>query len=122
MFLNTKGIHKEGVSEELVELLRYFDESTDEVAEHSGSDRIRQIHEKVLTIKYNEDVGVKYMNAWEEKLLDRKEALEEGEAAGIEKGRAEGILEIAKNFKADGIPVQVIARNTGLSIEEIGEL
>jgi len=122
IFLNTKGIHTEGVSQELIGLLRYFDESTDEVAAHSGSERIRQIHEKVLTIKSNEDVGVKYMNAWEEKMLDRKEAFEEGEASGMQKGRYEQAIESARILKAKAVSKELIAESTHLSIEEIEKL
>ena len=45
----------------------------------------------------------------------RKEALAEGEAAGLEKGRAE----IARAMKAKGIAIEVIAECTGLTTEEI---
>jgi len=114
IFLNTKGIHREGVSDELIELLKYFDETTDERAEQSGSEKIKKIHEKILTIKSNEDVGVKYMNAWEEKMLERKEAFEEG--------AAEKTLKIAAKLKALNTPIEVIAESTGLSEEEIEKL
>ena len=54
----------------------------------------------------------------------------EGEAVGLEKGRSEGLVEgaaqkqreIAKNLKHAGIPVDVIAENTGLTAEEIENL
>ena len=54
----------------------------------------------------------------------------EGEAVGLEKGRNEGEAigaaqkqrEIAKNLKQAGIPVKVIAENTGLSCEEVERL
>ena len=60
----------------------------------------------------------------------RTEGLEqgrnEGEAIGLKKGRSEGAAqekrEIAKNFKHAGIPVDVIAENTGLTAEEIERL
>ena len=60
----------------------------------------------------------------------RSEGLAEGEAIGLEKGRSEGLVEgaaqkqreIAKNFKHAGIPVDVIAENTGLTAEEIENL
>ena len=57
--------------------------------------------------------------------------LEEGEARGIAKGeargRTQGVLEgkaeekkiIARNFKLAGIPIDIIAENTGLTAEEI---
>ena len=56
----------------------------------------------------------------------RSEGRAEGEAIGLEKGRSEGAVEekraIAKNLKHAGIPVDVIAENTGLSAAEIEKL
>ena len=52
----------------------------------------------------------------------RKEGLAEGEAIGLEKGAAQKQREIAKNLKHAGIPVDVIAENTGLTTEEIEDL
>ena len=60
----------------------------------------------------------------------RAEGLAEGHAAGLSEGRSEGLVEgaaqekraIAKNFKHAGIPVDVIAENTGLTAEEIENL
>ena len=60
----------------------------------------------------------------------RSEGLAEGEAIGLKKGRNEGLVEgaaqkqreIAKNLKHAGIPVDVIAENTGLTAEEIENL
>ena len=45
-----------------------------------------------------------------------------GETAGLAKGAAQKQREIAKNFKHAGIPVDVIAENTGLTAEEIENL
>ena len=56
----------------------------------------------------------------------RAEGLAEGHAAGLSEGRSEGAAqekrEIAKNLKHAGIPVDVIAENTGLTAEEIEDL
>lgn len=60
----------------------------------------------------------------------RSEGLAEGETIGLAKGRSEGLAEgaaqkqreIAKNFKHAGIPIEVIAENTGLTAEEIAQL
>lgn len=60
--------------------------------------------------------------------------LEKGRAEGLEKGRAEGraegitegihqaSMENARRMKADGLPVEMIAKYTGLSEEEITTL
>ena len=54
-----------------------------------------------------------------------KEAYEDGEQAGFQRGLkqlAQKQLEIAKNFKQAGIPLDIIADNTGLSVEEVESL
>ena len=55
-----------------------------------------------------------------------KDGYDKGERAGREEGRSEGAAqekrEIAKNFKDSGIPIDVIAKNTGLTQEEIAAL
>ena len=46
----------------------------------------------------------------------------EGEAIGRAEGRAEERLENARSLKANGVPVEVIAKSLGLSSEEIEKL
>ena len=45
-----------------------------------------------------------------------------GEKVGFERGREQGILQTAKNFKSIGIDLRTIQLATGLSIEEIDVL
>ena len=60
----------------------------------------------------------------------RAEGIAEGKAEGIVEGRAEGRAEgkaeqqrlIAINLKQNGVDPLIIARSTGLSIEEIEQL
>jgi predicted transposase/invertase (TIGR01784 family) len=51
---------------------------------------------------------------------------EEGLQQGLQQGRAEGTqsekLETAKRMKADGLPINVIAKYTQLSIDDIEKL
>ena len=47
---------------------------------------------------------------------------EEGEKTGLARGAAQENREIAKKFKDSGISIEVIARNTGLTPEEIESL
>ena len=60
------------VSQELIELLKYMEHSTDEVSEQCKSERIQKMHRRVCRIKVSEKTEVKYMQAWEEKLLERQ--------------------------------------------------
>lgn len=106
----------------LIALLRYFEDSTEVTARQTTSDRIRKIHDHVQRIKENEEVGIRFMNAWEEKILDRQEAYEEGKASGLKEGEVNQRRKIAANFKKAGIDIEVIAENTGLFLEEVEKL
>ena len=68
-----------------------------------GYETIAEAEEKALAAKYEEGIGI-----------------------GFEKGRSEGRKEerreMAKGFRDVGIPVNIIAKQTGLSEEEIQNL
>lgn len=118
MFLNTRGTDRDGVSEELIAMLKYFEETTEEVAKASGSERIYTLHKKVETIRNNEETGVKYMNEMEEKLLERQAGLE----AGLKAGRREGIervQHIALKMLEAQMDKQVVCDITGLTMDEL---
>lgn len=50
----------------------YMEHSTEEVSEQCKSERIQKMHRRVCRIKASEKTEVKYMQAWEEKLLERQ--------------------------------------------------
>ena len=52
----------------------------------------------------------------------RKEGHRQGLAEGEAIGAAQERREIAKNLKQSDIPIDVIAKNTGLSVEEVKKL
>ena len=54
--------------------------------------------------------------------LQRNTELSVARSEGLAEGAAQKQREIAKNFKHAGIPVDVIAENTGLTAEEIENL
>ncbi len=103
--LNTCGRNVSEEPEELVELLQYFENSTEAVAEECKSERIRQLHRMVGQIKSSEEIGVRYMQAWEEKIYERMEAKEEG----IEEGRAGLLLSQIEKKLVKGKTVSQIA-------------
>lgn len=51
-----------------------------------------------------------------------QEGIAQGREEGREEGRKEERLKLARKFKASGIPVSIIAENTGLTEEEIADL
>ena len=52
----------------------------------------------------------------------RLDGYDDGKAEGLEAGAKAREKEIAKNLLKDGIPIEVVSKNTGLSIEELEEL
>ena len=96
IFLNTRGTNDNEVSPELVSFLHYLENTTDAAADSSDSERIRRIHRRVQDVKQSEQIGVKYMQAWEERYYDRKEAREEGQKEGRVEGGDLLLLEMVR--------------------------
>lgn len=114
IFLNTKGKNKEEVSQELIDFLNYVENTTGEVAEKTKSERVKRIHNRVCKVKFSEEIGVKYMQAWEEKYYER----EEGRQEGIEQARKDLI---AKKLQK-GKTLEEIADALEESVETICQL
>ena len=114
IFLNTHGTDAEGVSEELIQLLRYFEQTTGENAAGSHSRKIEKLQKRVEEIKKNEEVGIRYMNAFEEKMWERRE----GEMIGEKRGRQE----IARRMVEMKMALDIIAKATGLTEQELNAL
>ena len=87
IFLNTHGTNPEDVSPELVELLHYIENTTQEMADSCASTRIHKMQERICSIKSSEEVSVRYMQRWEEMEMEKDEARAEGRAEGLSEGR-----------------------------------
>ena len=83
IFLNSHGKNPEEVSPELIEFLKYMESTDAALAENSANEKLKKIHKHVSQIKASEEMGVKYMQKWEEKVLDREEGRAEGRASEI---------------------------------------
>ena len=114
IFLNTHGTDGKGVSEELIQLLRYFEQTTEENAAGSHSRKIEKLQKRVEEIKQNEEVGIRYMNAFEEKMWERRE----GEMIGEKRGRQE----IARRMVEMNMALDIISKATGLTEQELKAL
>ena len=138
IFLNTHGTDDEGVSEELIQLLRYFEQTTEENAAGSHSQKIENLQKRVEEIKKNEEVGIRYMNAFEEKMWERREGREEGERIGEKRGKKigerigekrgkkigekHGRQEIACKMVEKNLDLVLIKEMTGLTEQELEAL
>ena len=114
IFLNTRGIHPELVSPELIELLKYMEHSTDEVSEVCKSERIQKMHRRICQIKASEKTEVKYMQSWEEKILIKQEGIAEGEQIGRSKEKTEFVKKLSNKFS-----IEQIAEMLEIDISEV---
>ena len=109
------------VPKELESFFTYVESG--EVAEND--DFVKRIHQKVE--EANQDAEVNEIMTVEEEMKVRysygyKEGRSEGLAEGETIGAAQEKREIAKNLKKSGIPIDVIAKSTGLTAEEVEKL
>ncbi len=94
--LSTKGENPAGVSAELIELLKYVENSTDDyVATLSSASKVHQLHRKVSELKRSRE--------WEERYMMFEELLKEREDEGRAEGRAEGLAEGLAEGRAEGL-------------------
>ena len=107
IFINTKGNNPEDFSEEFLDLMEYINKTTDVVAEKSTSNKIQKIHSRVRRVKDSEKVGVKLMQAWEERYYDRLEARE----AGLAEGELRAVLRMTCKKLRKGLSVPEIAED-----------
>lgn len=77
-------------------------------------------------MRASEEIGVKYMQAWEEKYYDKKEAREEGLAEGLALGRSEGeqrkLCQLIEKKLAKGKSIHEIADDLEEEEENIRKL
>ncbi len=119
IFLNTRGIHPELVSPELIELLKYMEHSTDEVSEVCKSKRIQEMHRRVCQIKASEKTEVKYMQSWEEKVLIKQEGIAEGRKIGQAEGEKALLRNQIRKKMTKNISVEQIAEMLEIDISEV---
>ena len=122
IFLNTRGQHAEGVPQELIELLRYMEHTTEEVSASCTSERIHNIQKRIHAIKSSEKIGVKYMQAWEEKILEQEKAREEGHASGLKEGLTQKLKELVEKKVQKGYAAEEIAEMLEEDTETIQKL
>ena len=89
IFLNTKGMVNNGESEELIQFLRYVENSTEDVAVQCRVGLVKRIHARVQSLKSSRELEANYM--YFEELLQERE--EQGRREGLN-GMAESLLGI----------------------------
>lgn len=69
-------------------------------------------------MKASEKVGVRYMQAWEERYYDREEGRNEGRI----EGRKQAKQELIANMRKEGLSDELILRVTKLTKEELEKI
>ncbi len=89
-----------------------------EIADVSSLTKEERLYYDEALRKYRDTLCV--LESAEQRELKR--GREEGQVKGLAKGRAEERIEIARNMKAKGLAIELIAACSGLSPEEIEQL
>ena len=106
--LNTKGNNSKGVSDELIELLKYFHNSTKETAEKASSDFVKRLDKMLEPIKNSPKFGGEFMSIQEKIYTEKKISREEGIQIGEKKGKEEGIQEMLEKMRKSGMSEEQI--------------
>ena len=135
IFLNTHGKNSEDISPELKELLYYMEHTTEEIS--CSTSRLQEIKNHVNIVKSSEEIGVKYMQEWEEKILEKRKARAEGLAEGRAEGetfrliqlikkkiqKSKSFIQIADELEEEPTNIQslyeCVTQNINLTVEEI---
>lgn len=94
IFFNTHGKNPEAISPELRELLYYMEHTTENIS--CSTPRLQEIQSHVNIVKSSEEIGVKYMQEWEEKILEKRKARAEGLAEGLAEGENLRLIKLIK--------------------------
>lgn len=108
IFLNTKGSNDAEVEQSLIDFLHYVASSNDDSISDSCDERLKDLHDKVKSIKSSEQMEVTYMKMEERDRLIAEAGERRGEIKGEIKGRIKQQIEIVcrmlqKNKSAEEI-------------------
>ena len=115
IFLNTHGKNNEEVRPELIEFLNYVEKTNELQGETFHSEKVTKIQRAVQQIKSNEQIGVKYMQEWEE----RQDEIDKAHEEGIKIGRAKELVELIQKKQAKGKNITQIADELEMTEEEV---
>ena len=119
--------NSEDISPELKELLYYMEHTTEEIS--CSTSRLQEIKNHVNIVKSSEEIGVKYMQEWEEKILEKRKARAEGETFRLIQlikkkiQKSKSFIQISDELEEEPDNIQslyeCISQNINLTTEEI---
>ena len=129
MFLNTRGTVGE-LGPDMEALFSYINGGEGSIGMETGSPYVDRLDGYVRRLNMDETWRMEHMKyelSLEQRFRDgeakgRSEGFSEGEAAGMSKGVAEEKRRMVKSFKEQGVPLEVIAKASSLSMNEIDRI
>lgn len=119
LFLYTKGTEG-NPREELQELLKYMEQSSEE---NVKNETLKRIHYMTKCVKSEEGVSIEYMKIYEREQMIKELGFEEGIEKGIEKGEEKQAKECAKRLFENGADFTLVrASIVILSDEELQQI
>ena len=85
IFLNTRGANDNETNPELIKLLHYIEDTNSYEISSNSSDNLLKLQEIVQKVQASEEIGVKYMQKWEEEIMLREEEKDTVTKDAIEK-------------------------------------
>ena len=127
---NYKGIRYNGDNKEEAYLSLFTANSYEELREIAGNDKeALKIVDELERLGLDDKFGLAYDNElMQKKMINTArnwgydDGKADGKAEGLEEGAKAEKIEIAKNLLKDGIPIEIVSRNTGLSVEKLEEI
>lgn len=127
VILNTRGTEDTDVDKDIAVFLGYVESSSQKVAQNSGSEFLRYVHERFEHVKKEKRGDFMTLQEYlDDEIAERveeavAEAAEEAAKAAAEKAAKEAAeevkLKMAANMRKEGFDPAVIARITGLTEE-----
>ena len=115
LFLSTKGT-EDDISKPLQCLLDYVDGKT------SSDELVTEMDSVVDKVRHSKEWRLEYMTLEMELKRRWKEGMAEGTAKGRAEGKAEGKAEVVLGMLEDKLSLEIIAKYTKLTIEQITEI
>ena len=123
---NYKGIRYNGDNKEEMYLSLFTATSYEELREIAGNEKeALKIVDELEKLGIDDELGAVYDNEEMQKRMintARNWGYDDGKAEGLEEGKKEEKISIAKSLLKDGMPIESVSKNTGLSIEELQKL
>lgn len=109
IFLNTHGTNDDEVSQDLIELLHLMEYTNDNKQIYANTN-LQAMKNRIIDIQNNAEVSVRYMQEWEERILEQQKAVDK-----------EYLLIIQRNLDS-GKSIEEIANFLGKEVQEIQTL